>query len=83
MTAFAHPGNELLYAWGTGTTPAGNSNIVTFGCHEVDFDPEADINKTVASAKALHKDIDVQRLVSLLLFLLSRVPYLNKYLGIP
>jgi len=83
MTAFAHPGNELLYAWGTGTTPAGNTNIVTFGCHEVDFDPEADINKTLASAKALHKNMDIQRLVSLSAFPLFPVPRLTRYLGIP
>jgi hypothetical protein len=57
------PSSKLLYAFGDGTTPAGNTHIVAFGANETHLEPEQDIKRT---AKILTElvDMDIKRLVS-------------------
>lgn len=57
------PSSKLLYAFGDGTTPSGNTHIVAFGANETHLDPEQDIKKT---AKVLTDlvDMDIKRMVS-------------------
>lgn len=45
-TGITYPDNELIYAIGDGTTPAGNTHVVCFGGQQRHFDPEVDIAKT-------------------------------------
>ncbi|RYN20830.1 Monoamine oxidase N [Alternaria arborescens] len=45
-TGVAYPHNELMYAIGDGTTPAGNTHIVCFGGSNKHIDPEDDIDAT-------------------------------------
>ncbi|KAF2847292.1 monoamine oxidase N [Plenodomus tracheiphilus IPT5] len=45
-TGITFPHNELHYAIGDGTTPAGNTHIVCFGGDNKPFHPEDDIPKT-------------------------------------
>ncbi|KAN0091799.1 putative polyamine oxidase [Hyaloscypha variabilis] len=56
------PSSKLLYAFGDGTTPAGNTHIVAFGANETHLDPEEDIEKTSLILTDL-VDMDVKRLV--------------------
>lgn len=66
-TGVTYPYNELMYAIGDGTTPAGNTHIVCFGGDIKHFDPEVDIEKTkhaVTSMLALQdKKPKLERLV--------------------
>jgi hypothetical protein len=55
--------SKLLYAFGDGTTPAGNTHIVAFGANETHLDPEKDISETKQVLTNL-VDMDIQRLVS-------------------
>ncbi len=57
------PSSKLLYAFGDGTTPTGNTHIVAFGANETHLEPEQDIKRT---AKILTElvDMDIKRLVS-------------------
>jgi hypothetical protein len=45
-TGVAYPHNELMYAIGDGTTPAGNTHIVCFGGSNKHINPEDDIDAT-------------------------------------
>ncbi|RYN63299.1 Monoamine oxidase N [Alternaria tenuissima] len=45
-TGVTYPHNELMYAIGDGTTPAGNTHIVCFGGSNKHIDPEDDIDAT-------------------------------------
>jgi len=56
------PESKLLYAFGDGTTPAGNTHIVAFGANETHLDPEEDIKKTTQILTDL-VDMDIKRLV--------------------
>ncbi len=59
-----NPFSELSYAFGDGTTPAGNTHIVAFGADEEHLDyPEKDIPRTSALLKNL-TDMDIKRIVS-------------------
>lgn len=52
----------LVYAFGDGTTPAGNSHIVAFGAVKNHLQPEEDVLKTLNAVTAL-TPMDVDRLV--------------------
>ncbi|OQV01295.1 hypothetical protein CLAIMM_06676 [Cladophialophora immunda] len=58
-----YPDNKLLFGAADGTTPAGTTHCVFFGCHENHLHAEEDID---GALKALEKfaPMDVQRLVS-------------------
>ena len=47
------PRNKLLYGFGDGTTPAGNTHIVAFGAQSNHFDPDADMNETLKALNGL------------------------------
>jgi hypothetical protein len=57
------PSSKLLYAFGDGTTPAGNTHIVAFGANETHLDPEQDVKMTAKILTDL-VDMDIKRLVS-------------------
>jgi hypothetical protein len=57
------PSSKLLYAFGDGTTPAGNTHIVAFGANETHLDPEEDVSQTAQILKDL-VDMDIKRMVS-------------------
>jgi hypothetical protein len=57
------PSSKLLYAFGDGTTPAGNTHIVAFGANETHLDPEDDVSQTAEILKDL-VDMDIKRMVS-------------------
>jgi hypothetical protein len=57
------PSSKLLYAFGDGTTPAGNTHIVAFGANETHLDPEKDITATKQVFTDL-TEMDITRLVS-------------------
>jgi len=57
------PSSKLLYAFGDGTTPAGNTHIVAFGANETHLDPEDDVSQTAQILKDL-ADMDIKRMVS-------------------
>lgn len=54
--------SKLVYAFGDGTTPAGNTHIVAFGAMRNHLQPEEDIQETLKSVTAL-TSMDVDRLV--------------------
>jgi hypothetical protein len=58
------PSSKLLYAFGDGTTPAGNTHIVAFGANEVHLTPELDVNATKRTFTDL-TEMDIERLVGL------------------
>ncbi|KAH7074836.1 hypothetical protein BKA63DRAFT_322529 [Paraphoma chrysanthemicola] len=69
-TGITYPHNELYYAIGDGTTPAGNTHIVCFGGQNKHMDPEADISHTKSAVQTLFnphhyagQNVDIQRLV--------------------
>jgi monoamine oxidase len=69
-TGITYPHNQLHYAIGDGTTPAGNTHIVCFGGQNKHMDPEADISVTKNAVSSLFnpshyngKDIEIERLV--------------------
>jgi monoamine oxidase len=69
-TGITYPHNELHYAIGDGTTPAGNTHIVCFGGQNKHMDPEADISVTQRAVSSLFnpshyngQEVDIQRLV--------------------
>ncbi|KAJ4394993.1 hypothetical protein N0V91_011140 [Didymella pomorum] len=45
-TGVTYPHNELMYAIGDGTTPAGNTHVVCFGGSNKHIDPEVNIDAT-------------------------------------
>ncbi|KAH4068430.1 amine oxidase [Parastagonospora nodorum] len=69
-TGVTYPHNELYYAIGDGTTPAGNTHIVCFGGNNKHMDPEADISVTQNAVSSMFdpsnyggKEVEIQRLV--------------------
>lgn len=52
-TGITYPHNELHYAIGDGTTPAGNTHVVCFGGQNKHMDPEADISVTKRAVSSL------------------------------
>jgi hypothetical protein len=61
-SACSYPGKGLIAAYGDGTTPAGNTHLVAFGCDEVRIDLQ---NITEHKGAFLHykPDLDIKRLV--------------------
>ena len=61
-TGMAYPHNKLIYGFGDGTTPAGNTHVVCFGAQFNHFEPEDDVSETI---KALNGfvSMDVEKLV--------------------
>ncbi|KAI8940970.1 hypothetical protein NX059_002220 [Plenodomus lindquistii] len=69
-TGITFPHNELHYAIGDGTTPAGNTHIVCFGGQNKHMNPEVDISQTQRAVSSLftpsHYDnasLEIKRLV--------------------
>lgn len=54
--------SELLYAFGDGTTPAGNTHIVAFGADEVHLQPEEDVDRTAEALQAF-VPMEIERMV--------------------
>lgn len=63
FTGIAYPHNGLLYGFGDGTTPAGNTHVVAFGGQHNHFHPEEDIEHTMAALRGF-VPMDIERLVS-------------------
>jgi hypothetical protein len=63
-TGMSYPHNKLIYGFGDGTTPSGNTHVVCFGAQYNHFEPDDDINETI---KALNKFVpmDVEKVVRL------------------
>lgn len=57
------PDSKLIYAFGDGRLPNGNTHIVAFGANETHLDPEKDVD---ATKKILTdaEEMDIKRLVS-------------------
>lgn len=56
------PSSKLVYAFGDGTTPAGNTHIVAFGANETHLDPEKNLTETKKILTDM-TDMDIKRLV--------------------
>ncbi|KAF8864916.1 amine oxidase [Acephala macrosclerotiorum] len=56
------PSSKLLYAFGDGTTPAGNTHIVAFGANETHLHPQNDINATKKILTDL-TDMNIERVI--------------------
>ncbi|KAM3541827.1 hypothetical protein ARSEF1564_005258 [Beauveria bassiana] len=48
FTGISYPHNGLIYGFGDGETPAGNTHVVAFGGQHKHFHPEDDINRTIS-----------------------------------
>lgn len=55
-------GNGLIFAFGDGTTPVGNTHIVCFGAQHNHFEPDADIKETMGHLQRL-VPMDIERVV--------------------
>ncbi|KAL1636024.1 hypothetical protein SLS56_001376 [Neofusicoccum ribis] len=63
-SGITYPENQLIYAIGDGTTPAGNTHIVSFGAYQNDIQPEENLENTLNAVKSLAPGkMDIQRLV--------------------
>jgi monoamine oxidase len=63
-TGISYPFNRLTYAFGDGTTPAGNTHIVCFGGFHNHIQPEEDMNETKKSVENMAPGkMDIKRLV--------------------
>lgn len=73
-TGISHPHNNLIYGFGDGTLPNGNTHLVTFGAQHNHFEPNEDIDTTL---KALNGFVPmkVAKIVSHTLFQLSTRRY--------
>src|SRR5699024_5762480 len=49
FTGISYPHNGLIYGFGDGETPAGNTHIVAFGGQHNHFHPEDNISRTIAA----------------------------------
>ncbi|KAJ4302960.1 hypothetical protein N0V90_001851 [Kalmusia sp. IMI 367209] len=62
-----YPHNELLFAIGDGTTPAGNTHVVCFGGDHKHMHPEEDISRTKCTVENMFlpkdKKPEIERLV--------------------
>ncbi|PVH72876.1 amine oxidase [Cadophora sp. DSE1049] len=57
-----NPSSELVFAFGDGTTPAGNTHIVSFGANANHLEPELDIEDTKRALTDL-TPMQIERLV--------------------
>lgn len=66
-TGISYPHNNLIYGFGDGTLPNGNTHLVTFGAQHNHFEPNEDIDTTI---KALNGFVpmDIKKIVSYGLF---------------
>ncbi|KAJ9645050.1 hypothetical protein H2199_003054 [Coniosporium tulheliwenetii] len=63
-TGVTYPRNQLFYAIGDGTTPAGNTHIVAFGGDHFHFHPEENVDTTLQTFQNLAPGkLNIQRLV--------------------
>ena len=62
-TGVNYPNNKLIYGFGDGTTPAGNTHLVCFGGQHNHFEPEEDINQTLEALRGF-APMDIERVVS-------------------
>ena len=63
FTGISYPHNGLIYGFGDGETPAGNTHVVAFGGQHNHFHPEDSIDQTMAHFKGF-APMDIQRIVS-------------------
>lgn len=63
FTGVSYPHNGLIYGFGDGETPAGNTHVVAFGGQHKHFHPEDDINRTMAEFHGF-TPMHIERLVS-------------------
>lgn len=61
-SACSYPGKGLIAAYGDGTTPAGNTHVVAFGCDETKVDLY-DIEEHKGAFLHYKPDLDIKRLV--------------------
>lgn len=63
-TGISYPFNKLSFAFGDGTTPAGNTHVVCFGGYHNHMHPEQDINQTKKAVEDMAPgNMDIKRLV--------------------
>lgn len=63
-SGITYPENPLIYAIGDGTTPAGNTHIVSFGAYQHHIQAEENLDLTLDAVKSLAPGkMDIQRLV--------------------
>lgn len=63
FTGISYPQNGLIYGFGDGETPVGNTHVVAFGGQHKHFHPEDDINRTIAEFHGF-TPMHVERVVS-------------------
>jgi len=61
-TGVNYPNGKLIYGFGDGTTPVGNTHIVCFGGQHNHFEPEEDIDHTLEALRGF-APMDIQRVV--------------------
>ncbi|XWX02399.1 hypothetical protein V2A60_010436 [Cordyceps javanica] len=62
FTGISYPHNGLVYGFGDGETPAGNTHVVAFGGQHRHFHPEDDIDRTIAEFQGF-APMNVERVV--------------------
>ncbi|KFY50298.1 hypothetical protein V496_09407 [Pseudogymnoascus sp. VKM F-4515 (FW-2607)] len=62
FTGISYPHNGLIYGFGDGETPVGNTHIVAFGGQHNHFHPEDNIDHTIAAFQGF-TPMNVERLV--------------------
>ncbi|POR38853.1 Monoamine oxidase N [Tolypocladium paradoxum] len=62
FTGISYPHNELIYGFGDGETPVGNTHVVAFGGQHNHFHPEDSIDHTIAALQGFAA-MNVERLV--------------------
>lgn len=62
MVGISYPHNHLIFGFGDGTTPAGNTHVVAFGAQHNHFHPEDNIKTTIGAFNGF-APVTVQRLV--------------------
>lgn len=62
-TGVNYPNNKLIYGFGDGTTPTGNTHLVCFGGQHNHFEPEDDIDQTLEALRGF-APMDIERVVS-------------------
>lgn len=63
FTGISYPHNHLIYGFGDGETPVGNTHVVAFGGQHNHFHPEDNIDHTIAGFQGF-APMNVERLVS-------------------
>jgi hypothetical protein len=62
FTGISYPHNALIYGFGDGETPKGNTHVVAFGGQHNHFHPEDSIEHTIAAFKGF-APMDIERVV--------------------